>query len=372
MMQKINITYVLCKIGGYQQYCWVADALDKERFNLSFIFLDATTNTLKEILTSKGFTCYQLDVKSKKDIPKAIYQTIQILKKEKTAVVHTHLVEASLIGLMAAKFLGIKKRIYTRHHADFHHLHYKKGVYIDNFINYLSTDIIAISKNVQQVIKTKEKFHQNKILLIYHGFDLTVFNQISSEDIALMQSKYNLHTSPVIGMVSRYETGKGIVYAIKAFEYLLKEYPNAILVIANAFGSDAEIIKQQLQKLPTSSYREIEYEHKINALYKCFDMLVHVPINPTYEAFGQVYIEAMAAGIPCVCTLSGIAVEYIENGKNAIVVDYENAEEIYEGMKIYINNSIFKQTIISTAKNDVQAIFGFDKMMSALNNLYLS
>ena len=47
-----------------------------------------------------------------------------------------------------------------------------------------------------------------------------------------MQSKYNLHSSPVIGMVSRYETGKGIVYAIKAFEYLLKEYPNAILVIA--------------------------------------------------------------------------------------------------------------------------------------------
>ena len=111
---------------------------------------------------------------------------------------------------------------------------------------------------------------------------------------------------------------------------------------------------------------------KVDNLYQILKFADVFLLPSEQESFGLAALEAMAAGIPCVCTLSGIAVEYIENGKNAIVVDYENAEEIYEGMKIYINNSIFKQTIISTAKNDVQAIFGFDKMMSALNNLYLS
>ena len=82
-MPKINVTYVLCKIGGISQYSWIADAIDKKLIELSFIFLDETTNTLKEILTEKGISCYQLSVNSKKDIPKAVYQTIKIFKKEK-------------------------------------------------------------------------------------------------------------------------------------------------------------------------------------------------------------------------------------------------------------------------------------------------
>ena len=41
----------------------------------------------------------------------------ELLLKIKPHTVHTHLFDANLSGLMAAKLLGIKKRIYTRHHS---------------------------------------------------------------------------------------------------------------------------------------------------------------------------------------------------------------------------------------------------------------
>lgn len=368
---KKNITFVLCNISGFAQYQWIADAINKETFNLSFIFLDESTNMLKASLTAGGITCYQLNVRSKKDIPKAIYQTVNIFKKEKTNIVHTHLVNASLVGLMAAKILGIKKRIHTRHHADFHHEHYKKGVIIDNFINYLSTDIIAISKNVQSIVETKEKFHSGKVKLIYHGFKLDEFENIPQENIQSIKLKYNFSGFPVIGMISRYETGKGIEYCYQAFKKLLVEYPDATLVIANAYGANKDTIKQFLHTLPAKNLREIEFEKDIKALYKCFDMFVHVPVDASFEAFGQVYIEAMAAGIPGIFTLSGIAGEYIENNKNAVVVDYKNAEQIYAAFKKYLENPAFMEKTIVEAKKDVSALFSLDKMMAELTGIYL-
>ena len=371
-MPKINVTYVLCKIGGISQYSWIADAIDKKLIELSFIFLDETTNTLKEILTEKGISCYQLSVNSKKDIPKAVYQTIKIFKKEKTDVVHTHLVDASLVGLTAAKFMGIKKRIHTRHHADFHHQHYKKGVLLDNLINFLSTDIIVISKNVQEIVQKKEKYHSQKIHLIYHGFKLDDFEQVPQEKINLVKSAYSIYGHPVIGMISRYETGKGIPFAILAFEKIRKEFPEAQLVIANAFGADTEKVKALLSKLPENSTIEIVYEKEIKALYKCFDIMIHVPEAANYEAFGQVYIEAMAAGVPGIFTLSGIANEYIINHKNAIVVAYKNDEEIYTAIKKYMTDIEYKKNIIYEAKRNVTELFGIRKMMSELNALYLA
>ena len=370
-MEKINITYVLCNIGGYQQYVWIAEAIDTKVFQLTFIFLDESTNNLKSVLEQKGFTCYQLQVASKKDILKAIFQARNIFKKEKTTIVHTHLVNASLVGLLAAKLSGIKKRIHTRHHADFHHKYYKKGVLLDNLINLLSTDIVAVSKNVMNIVETKEKYHQHKITLIYHGLQLNDFDIIPEERITAIQQKYNIKKTPVIGMISRYEIGKGVEYAIAAFSKIIHDYPDAKLLIANAFGPEKNNIQKQLKDIPEHHIIEIEYEQDIQALYKCFDIFVHVPIAYNYEAFGQVYIEAMAASVPMVCTRSGVATEFIENGKNAVVVDYKNAEEIYGGIKKYLTDTVFTENIIQEARENVIMLFDLNKIISALNTLYL-
>ncbi len=370
-MKSINLTYVLCKISGIVQYQWIADSIDQSKINLSFIFLDHTTDVLKASLLEKGFHCYQLNVNSKKDIPKAIYQTIQIFKKEKTTVVHTHLVDASLVGLIAAKLLNIKTRIHTRHHANFHHEHYKKGVYIDNLINYLSTNIVVISKNVQDIVLQKEKYHHQKVKLIYHGFKLNHFDTADDAAIQRIKTKYQINGSPVIGMIARYNIGKGIEYSAKAFSTILQSYPEAQLVIANAFGTDESAIRTVLNIIPKKNLIEIKQETEVHVLYKCFDIFIHVPIAKNYEAFGQVYIEAMASSIPGIYTLSGIAPEFIENNKNAIVVDYKNSEQIVDAIMKLMHDSAFKNNIINEAKKDVNAIFGFEKMMNELNTLYL-
>ncbi len=372
MQQKKNLTYIISNISKVVVFEWIAQTYDKEKFTLSFIFLNNTPTEIQQYLEQHNFSCFHIHYKSKRDLVTAIYKTIKILKKQKTDILHAHLVDASLVGLVAARILFIPKRIHTRHHAIIHHDHFKKGVLIDNFINLISTDIIVISKNVQAIVQEKEKFHNGKVHLVYHGFDLDAFNYVQSQRIEQIKDKYKLSGYPIVGVISRFLKLKGIEYIADAFIRLLQDYPDAKLTIANAKGPDAEYVKSYLSKIPQEHLIEIIYEKDMPAYYKNMDVFVHVPIDPKSEAFGQIYVEAMAAGIPGVYTRSGVATEYIENDKNALVVDYKNADEIYAAIKNYLSHKELKDEIVSRAKADVYRLFSLEKMNEELKKIYLS
>ncbi|HNL82504.1 MAG TPA: glycosyltransferase, partial [Chitinophagaceae bacterium] len=130
-------------------------------------------------------------------------------------------------------------------------------------------------------------------------------------------------------------------------------------------------IHQLLNELPKDAYTEILFEQDNAALFKCFDVFVHAPIDTESEAFGQIYIEALLVGIPSVFTLSGIANEIIRDKENALVVPHQNSEAIYEAMKLLLKDeqlcSKIKQTGLQTAQQ-----FSIENKINALENLYFT
>ena len=53
-------------------------------------------------------------------------------------------------------------------------------------------------------------------------------------------------------------------------------------------------------------------------------------------------------------TLSGIANDFIEHGKNALVVEYNNSESIYEALKKLFQDEILRNTIIENGRESVK------------------
>ena len=76
--------------------------------------------------------------------------------------------------------------------------------------------------------------------------------------------------------------------------------------------------------------------------------------------------------IPSVFTLSGIANDFVENRKNALVVDFKNSEEIDHSLIEIFENERLRKDIIKQAKADVSERFNIERMVEQLDKLYES
>ena len=369
-MNHKKLTYIVSDINKAIAFEWINEYLPNN-IELSFILLNNRDSFLEDYLKKNNVLFHRISVSSKKDYLKAIFKTKRLLKKWNTEIVHCHLRHANFVGLVASKMARIKTRIYTRHHSTYHHDYFPKAVKIDSFINKLSTDIVAISENVKDVLIQKENVNANKIHLIHHGFDLDKFLEIEASEIQFIKNKYAINSDKItIGVVARFINLKGHKYIIEAFSHILKSTPNAHFIFAHASGPDYEEIHQIItSSLPQESFTEIKFENNLFALYQLFDYYIHVPINKEIEAFGQTYIEALASGTPMICTKSGVANEFIEHKTNAMVVPFKNSTEIVNSF-IELNNSpILKKRIIENGLKSVEK-FNLQSFINKLNKLY--
>jgi len=366
----ITLVYILSDINKSLSFEWTATELDKNKYDLRFILLNPGPSQLEDFLKEKNIPVERIICKGKKDWLLAWWKLYRYLKKWKPSIVHCHLQTASILGLSAAKKAGIKKRIYTRHHSSLHHVYHRKGIFWDKFCNKRATGIVAISGVVKKILEEWENVPAEKVKLIPHGFKLEEFSHVTGERIRAIKTKYELAAkNKIIGVVSRFTEWKGVQYIILAFQSLLKKYPDAVLLLLNAKGDHKKEIEKLLRNIPAAGYRVIEFEKDMPAVYKSFDVFVHVPIDEHSEAFGQTYVEALAAEVPSVFTLSGIANDFIVEGSNAVVVPFQNTGSIEMAIDKIFSDPAFAASLAQNGAESVKR-FTLEKMISSLEELY--
>jgi glycosyltransferase involved in cell wall biosynthesis len=110
---------------------------------------------------------------------------------------------------------------------------------------------------------------------------------------------------------------KGIYTLPRAFELAVREIPNLSLTIGGSGTPPEEVLsyfppelRPQITVLPFVS----EDEHK--KILAEHDVFIFPSLS---EGFGLALLEAMAAGMPCITTLTGMY-DWLEHGKNCYVV----------------------------------------------------
>lgn len=367
-----RITTILSYIDKAVEWEWIVEGLDPKKFELSFIFLDPAPGCLERYLRERGIPVIRVPCAGRSDLPLAFLRTYLAVRKLSPEIVHAHLFEGSIIGLAAAILAGVKDRVHTRHHGTSHHESYPHIVKYDRLINAMATRIVAISRNVWDILEGLDGAPREKLRLIPHGFKLQDFAEVPHDRVLRLKKKYRCEgRGPIVGVISRFVSWKGVQHVIPAFKRLLAERPDAKLVMANAVGAYTGEIRGLLAELPEGSYQEIEFETDLFALYRLFDVFVHVPTDPRCEAFGQTYVESLAAGIPSVFTLSGIANEFVRDGENALVVPYRDSEAIYSAIRSLLDDGALARRLVQGGKDSV-ARFSHDNMLRDMEKLYAS
>lgn len=342
-----------------------------QNLNVYYILINCTDGELHHFLLENQFPVHTLEAGSLLKSRKVILDCKKILREQQVTLVHCHLAHANWIGLWAAKLAKIKTRIYTRHSGEPLNIHWKERI-IDKVQNKLATRIVAISKNIDELLE-KQGVPAEKRILIHHGFNLERFFNPQNEEVLRIKEEYNPHRQfPVVGIISRWLELKGIQYTIDAFQRLLKTHPDALLCLFGASDNAdySKEIKELVQTIPDRNVRVIGFENNVYDLFQLFDIYVHVPVNPSCEAFGQTYVEALASGIPSVFTLSGVAREFVVNEENALVVPFRDSTSIYDAMLLLLNDSTLNEKLRRKGPESISEMFSFARYIAQLKDIY--
>lgn len=352
---------------------WFADSVDQSMLDLTFILFNSENSALHQYLRNKGFRTKNYNLKNNAQIPIYILYFYFVLLIRRPHFIHSHLFQGGVIASVAGWLARIRKRIYTRHHADVHLTYFPHAVKYDKLINWLSTDLIAVSQMVAHIMTDLEKASKPKIHVIPHGLPKAVLQQQPDKiKVNEMRKKYGLHgKKPVIGVISRLVDWKGVAFMVPACIRILQENPSAKLVLANASGPLEKEIDRQLSQVTPDAFIKIKFEEDILDLISCFDIFVHTPVDATSEAFGQVYIEVMSHGVPMVCTLSGVAIELVKDRENALVAAYADTESTYRQISKLISDPDLAARLANQARKDVMK-YTFEEKFQKIMTVYLN
>jgi glycosyltransferase involved in cell wall biosynthesis len=368
-MKSLKLIYVISDIDQTLAFEWISMRLPSE-FDFQFVLIGRDNPKITSFFRENKVRFKVISDSVYPSFLSKVVAMTKIIRCERPDIIHSHLWRANLIALPVAWLQRVRKRIFTRHHGTIHYNEFPSGRKWDRLVNFLATDIVAISENVREILVDWDKADPKKITIIRHGFDLNYFKNVPKPNIESVRERQHIpDTFPRIGIIARYLEWKGIHFLIDAFRQLRASFPAAHLVLSNTKGNFAKEIRRRLSDLPDGSYTEIDFEVDVAALYQTFDIYVHVPTDPNSEAFGQTYIEALAAGIPSIFTLSGIAREFIKDEFNALVVDFRNSEAIHAAIMRLLADKELSKRLVENGKQSVPQ-FELDNMIDNLINLY--
>ena len=133
--------------------------------------------------------------------------------------------------------------------------------------------------------------------------------EVSEDQVAEFGKVNNpINAHPVIGMLARFATEKGVEVLLKALPEILKQFPRTLVQFVgpyqNIIGEEQyfHALEPEIKRYQESGnwvFLGSKSPVEVAAFFKNLDLLVVPSINST-ESFGLVQIEAMKNGVPCV------------------------------------------------------------------------
>lgn len=177
---------------------------------------------------------------------------------------------------------------------------------------YQETDYISVPSSFAKKTFLDRGLPEEKLIQVPYGVDLSQFQQMPKTD--------NIFRVIFAGGMC---LGKGVHYLLQAFSEL--NLPGAELLL---IGSINEEIKPYFQKY-RGSFRWLGHI-KQKDLHKYYSQGSVFVLNSIDDGFGMVIIQAMACGLPVICTTNTGGPDIIREGQDGFILPIRDVETLKE------------------------------------------
>jgi len=368
---KINIALLWPKYSG--KVTSVNDlvlGLDKERFNVIFIYLTGYGKS-SNFLEEAGYEVFYLSNMERINVFRLsiLLRLVGILKEHNVDILHCHRHKLTIYCVIAA--------IITRTPVVMAHVHGlgRSRNFRRRLINFLLfkklNRIIAVANSVKEdVLRNNWSLSDEKIFVLENSVDYERFAGLSISKQNAKQMMGLPSDVFVFGTAGRLTPTKGLLYLIEAFSKVKEQKPSAHLVLLGDGQCRAELEQQASKVSCRNSIHFLGYRDNIEQLLRGMDVFV---LSSVAEGMPRVILEAMSAGIPCIATEVGGIPEIIVGNDVGLLVSPRDPAALAQAMISSANMPEDRlEKLIEKAQYKAQQFYSHDVVREKLKYLYES
>jgi glycosyltransferase involved in cell wall biosynthesis len=195
-------------------------------------------------------------------------------------------------------------------------------------------NIIVLSKMRKEEIEKYYNIKHSKILVQPPGIDRSIFHKRSPDPTIMKEYKISKDRLNIV-TICRQEYRKNLDGLIEEYSTIINQAPNTRLYLVGT-GPQHYYLKDLIRgKGLTERVFAVGYQADSVSWYNIADIFIFPSLQ---EGFGQVFIEAMACGTPCIGYKQGFPLplmptsEIVEHGKSGLLADYSKKNDL--GLRI--------------------------------------
>ena len=287
------------------------------------------------------------------------------MKSIKAEIFHAHLPKSELLLSIS----GVDNCVVSRHYGG----QFWPGAHpwISLLLSRLATRnvscVIAISIFVKDyLVSAREISDPRKISVIYYGFSAESFTSTTN----LESERYDNNQGTIIfGTISRLSEEKDLVTLIRGFSILKQRNPNLNVELrVYGQGNLKDDLEEQVESLGLEgSIRFMGRTYQPQQAIQAMDVFV---LTSKFEGFGMVLLEAMAVGVPIICSRIPTALEVLGVDGAAVYFEVGNAQDLSARMQDLLTKNLNLLTL-ETEYNKRLELFRPERNYEEIYSKYL-
>lgn len=205
-----------------------------------------------------------------------------------------------------------------------------------------------------------------RVSVVLKGVDVGQFSVGNRKESRV---KLGLPNVPTILFVGNFVPIKGIDTLLDAYDRLIRECPDAQLVMCGD-GSELEKVKKFQSEHPDT--RRVILPGRVSRelipdYFRAADVFVLPSLS---EGSGNVLLEAAACGCPTIGSNVGGIPDYIEDGKTGLLFESRNVQQLAEKIQYVLTHSDSAEQMGDFGRERAVSHFQYHKMIDNLLDLF--
>jgi len=296
------------------------------------------------------------------------FKLSRLIRNGKFDLIHTQASKDLWILVPALKIIGSKIPLFlTKQVGSF----IIKKDQLHQWIYNRITFVLAISEVIKKNLVETCPLTEDKILLLHNAVDTKKFDPKKIDGKKNRKAFGFSDDEVVIGMLARFSPGKGHEEVLSAAKILNKKFSNLKFLIVGEASRGEENYANQIKKLAVeynlnnlgfAGFREDTPEVLASLDIFCF---------PSHsEAFGIALVEAMAMGIPSVCSNSDGILDIAVDGETSFLFEKKNENHLAEKLELLISSKEKRALLGSASRERAVTFFDLDFLTTKVISIY--